>query len=386
MIRALVALICAGVLAAGEPALDALTRAYVFVGNGSGVAISPTEVLTNHHVIDDLHPYSAVLSDGREVTCTLIGTDPVGDLALLRLPTGVTAPGVVTLADADAIRVGAPVWAMGNPFGLGDLDGVPTLSRGIMSTVRVARGVYADCIVHDAPVNPGNSGGPLIVADGRLLGINGQIRSRSGFRVNSGIGLAISAPQIAAFLPHLRAADGGYVHHADAPDGLKIEDRGAGPEVVAAVAPLMAGDVVLTVDGRVAPAAETVRSLLTAAPWTSGATAQVRVRRGETVVEVALALRRHPIPGTPWHGLVLEDRPDGVGKRLAIVRVEAGSPAARAGIAAPATLVSVDTQPVANRIAWLRALRGKEVGDVLALIVRGADGAERPVALRLVPK
>src|ERR1043165_9722229 len=177
---------------------------YVFVGSGSGVLVSADGlVLTNHHVIDDLEDLTVRLANGASHASTLLGTDPVGDIALLRitdLKDGARLP-FAPFAPVDAMRVGAEVVAIGNPFGLGDLDDTPTFTAGVLSAARIVRGDYTDAIQGDAPVNPGNSGGPLFDRAGQLLGINGQIRTVSGFRVNSGIGLAIASTQLAASLP-----------------------------------------------------------------------------------------------------------------------------------------------------------------------------------------
>ena len=121
-------------------------------------------------------------------------------------------------------------------------------------------GSYSAAIVTDTPVNPGNSGGPLLTEDGKLAGINGQIRSRTGARANTGIGLAIPANQIARFLPQMESANGENVLHGFLP-GLKIDDKEADglfngaeiSEVVAGTnadeAGLQAGDRIVAADG-----------------------------------------------------------------------------------------------------------------------------------------
>jgi S1-C subfamily serine protease len=292
-----------------------LIAPFAFVASGSGVVVSAAgEILTNHHVIADvcspLEPKLTVrLAQGGEWAARLVATDPIGDLALLQLDPGF--PTVVPARLAQVVpAVGAVVFAVGNPFALGDLDDRPALSRGVLSTGRVVRGTYADCLQHDAPVNPGNSGGPLFTEAGALLGINGAIRSRSGFRINSGIGLAIAAPQVARFLPALRAAGAGsgYVMRSAPPLGLRLVEHPQGTRVEVGSGPLQPGDVLLAVDGRPCPSPGTALGLFMTVPWSAGATLSVQFRRGthEQVAEVAL--ERYRIPGRAAIGLTVEVR------------------------------------------------------------------------------
>ena len=155
------------------------------VGLGSGVIVSSEGyLLTNNHVIDGADDIEVMLTDGRQARAKIVGTDPESDVAVLkieldRLPT-------IGFGDADQLQVGDVVLAIGNPFGIGQ-----TVTTGIVSAKgRGAMGLdYEDFIQTDAAINPGNSGGALVDADGRLVGINTAILSRSGG--NQGIGFAI---------------------------------------------------------------------------------------------------------------------------------------------------------------------------------------------------
>ena len=124
------------------------------------------------------------LQDGREFIAKVIGKDPKSDVAVMKIDAK-DLP-AITLADSAKIEVGDVVLAVGNPFGLGQ-----TVTMGIISaTGRAAMGLkYQDFIQTDAAINPGNSGGALVDAEGRLIGINTAIYSRSGG--NEGIGFAI---------------------------------------------------------------------------------------------------------------------------------------------------------------------------------------------------
>jgi len=155
-------------------------------GLGSGVIVSPAGyVLTNNHVIEEADEILVSLNDGRQVAAKTIGTDPETDLAVLKIELG-DLP-VITLGDSDALEIGDPVLAIGNPFGVGQ-----TVTSGIVSALgRTQLGIntFENFIQTDAAINPGNSGGALVNVNGHLMGINTAIYSRSGGSM--GIGFAI---------------------------------------------------------------------------------------------------------------------------------------------------------------------------------------------------
>src|SRR5215471_17225927 len=154
-------------------------------GLGSGVIVSPDGyILTNNHVVNSASVIEVALNDGRQFTAKVIGTDPRTDVALIKIDaTGLPA---LTLADSDKVEVGDVVLAIGNPFGIGQ-----TVTKGIVSAKdRTTSGDGdEDFIQTDAAINPGNSGGALVDTDGRLVGINSAILTRSGG--NQGIGFAV---------------------------------------------------------------------------------------------------------------------------------------------------------------------------------------------------
>lgn len=186
--------------------------AFAFIGGGSGVVISPDGyLLSNHHVVEASQRWQVRIG-GRWYRAEVVGSDPYGDISLLRVP-GVSNLPHVVFADSDRLSVGEPVLAVGNPFATAELAGEPSVTRGIISALHVFQGNYSDAIQTDAAVNPGNSGGPLLTMNGRLAGINGKIETRFQQRANTGIGLAVPANQIQRFLPWLKAANGGRVYH-----------------------------------------------------------------------------------------------------------------------------------------------------------------------------
>ncbi len=384
--------------AAQRRVADLLQQAYVFVGGGSGVVVSPQgEVLTNHHVAGGQTSWRVRFHDGRNYAATLVATDPVGDLTLLQIQPepGEPLPELdhVELATQADLRLGMRVFAIGNPFDLGDVDNTPSVSQGILGAAGVVRGTYTDCIQVDAPLNPGNSGGPLLDLEGRLLGINGQIRTRTGMRINSGIGLAISCRALAAFLPALRAAPGRYVTRTAAPEGLELEIAPAGVRVAApgaAADTLAVGDLLLQVAGRRVHSVAEAEGCFADRPWQAGATIAVVVEREGQRLERALAAGRLPIPGSPAHGLQFTAGTwrDESGTRKRCQEVEAvapGSPAARAGIDVGARIISIEGHAIRSALDIYRALRGKQIGDGVTFELADPTGEPRTVELYLEP-
>jgi S1-C subfamily serine protease len=171
-------------------------------GVGSGVLYTPDGyLLTNSHVANGATELRAALTDGREVPATLVGDDPETDIAVLRLA-GSGFP-YATFGSSSSLRVGQLVIAIGNPFGY-----QATVTAGIVSalgrSLRTRSGRLVESVIQtDAPLNPGNSGGPLVDARGALVGINSAIFSQSGGSV--GIGFAIPVNIAKDVLPSLRA-------------------------------------------------------------------------------------------------------------------------------------------------------------------------------------
>ena len=171
---------------------------------GSGFFISAEgHIVTNNHVVENATEITVALSDGEEYPAEVIGTDPLTDIALLRLDTDEEIEfSFVTLDRDPTIRVGDWVVAVGNPFGLGG-----TATAGIVSATgrELPTNVYNNFLQIDAPINRGNSGGPTFSLDGEVVGVNSQIFSPSGGNV--GIGFAIPS-NIAANIVDQLLADG----------------------------------------------------------------------------------------------------------------------------------------------------------------------------------
>ncbi len=228
---------------------------------GSGVVVSKDGViLTNNHVIANMDLVKIALADGREFECDILLTDERSDLAVLKVRDGDAEFTPIEIGDSDAVEVGDLVLAIGNPFGVGQ-----TVTMGIVSAVsRTLAGVndYGFFIQTDASINPGNSGGALVDMQGRLIGINTMIYSRSGGSIGIGYAIPSNMTQIV-----LRSAEAGQAVTrpwlgasfqpvtSEIAESLGLErPRGAlvtaivkdGPAEAAGLAP---GDVVLSVNG-----------------------------------------------------------------------------------------------------------------------------------------
>ena len=369
--------------------------AFVFIAGGSGVVIRPDGLmLTNDHVIENRRRFDVRLGDGRSFKAKVVGRDAVGDLAALQLdlPAGETVPHL-PLGDSEALRVGDEAIAVGNPFALGVLDQAPTFTVGIISAVHHTQGSYTECIVTDAELNPGNSGGPLINMAGEVVGINGQISTRYGLRSNTGLGFAISARQVAMWLPLLEQAAGGEVKHARLA-GVEFEsrDRETAASVtvkdvaegsLAAEAGFLAGDAIVAIDD--APVANGHRFAGLLGIYPEGSRAAFLVRRGEEEVTLEAVLTA---PQRCRTGIDLE-RPRG-GDLLPVVEaVEPGSSAEVAGLKPGDVIVAFRGRrlefPTRDaRKLFDRALRTTiNVDDIVPLTVRRGT---TEVELRLIAK
>ena len=169
-------------------------RARIQNSLGSGVILrSDGLIVTNNHVIAHADEIRVVLSDGREFPAKVISADEKFDIGILKIDTKGEKLPTLELKDSDEINVGDLVLAIGNPFGVGQ-----TVTMGIVSALartNIGVGDYGYYIQTDAAINPGNSGGALISTDGKLVGINTAIYSKSGGSI--GIGFAIPSNMVA---------------------------------------------------------------------------------------------------------------------------------------------------------------------------------------------
>jgi S1-C subfamily serine protease len=231
-------------------------------GTGSGfVWDDQGHIVTNSHVIAGAAGATVRLADDTSHPAELVGTDPLNDLAVLRIDTGRRAAPPLKLGTSRDLRVGQSVLAIGNPFGLDW-----TLTTGIVSALGrelPGEGGYTvrGLIQTDAAINPGNSGGPLLDSAGRLIGVNTAIYSPSGS--SAGIGFAVPVDTVRRVVPQL-IAHGRYAPpslgvQVDAQINALAERRGLEGVIVLGVEPGSAGDRAglrparLGRDGRIVP-------------------------------------------------------------------------------------------------------------------------------------
>ncbi len=237
-------------------------------GQGSGVIISGKGyILTNQHVVQGAVEIWVSLYDHRRFKARLVGNDPRGDVALLKISGSRFKYKDPRRGRPDRLSAGEWVIATGNPFGLAG-DGEPVVTFGVVSGLeRILPGqfFYGDAIQHDAKINPGNSGGPLWDTNGNLLGINGKIATNNasgGGPSSSGAGYTIPIDQIRNFLDAMLA--GRPVRHGDeilgieqvkthydrdgTANGARVEKvRDASPAALARSGGVRVGDVVVKV-------------------------------------------------------------------------------------------------------------------------------------------
>jgi len=395
------------------------SAAFVFLSGGSGVLISDDGwCLTNHHVVAPPVPVApgtpeaklakrvpVNLQDAKGRFALLVCTDPVGDIALLKLEpeAGEKFP-FLEFTDSDKLETGQYVLAIGAPFGIGaqgdpapDHRHYPSVSLGIISALHRYQEQYGDCIQTDAAVNPGNSGGPLVDLDGRLAGINGRILTRYGNRVNSGVGFAVPANQIRNFLPRMKI--GGIdrkIYHGEI-GGLRIgnneiERTGAVVRTVdtgsaADRAGLKEDDLIVAVNGQKVTTARRFLGLIST--WPAGAEVTVTVRRGEESLDLKAKLR--PAKARDITGRELDPRSGGGRTGATFEKTKEGivvtfvtplSPADDAGLAEGDLVLKVDGTPVKELDGLLEEVRNKNPGDKVAILVR-RDGKEREITVTL---
>ena len=201
-----------------EKASPAVVTVDTDKSNGSGTIISPDGmVLTNAHVVSAGGTVNIILSDGRKLVGDVVGFGEGGlDLAVVKIRGQNNLP-TIPLARPGSVKVGQQAFAIGNPFG--QFQG--TFTVGIVSRIDLSRGL----IQTDAAINPGNSGGPLLNSSGELIGVNTSIFTRGQGGGNIGIGFAISADKVPAFLTAVREGRAPRVAQARSPFGDKSPEK-----------------------------------------------------------------------------------------------------------------------------------------------------------------
>ena len=273
-------------------------------GLGSGVIISASGyILTNNHVIEGADEIEVVLLDARKAKAKVIGTDPETDLAILKIELDKLP--VIVLGNSDALQVGDPVLAIGNPFGVGQ-----TVTGGIVSALgrsKLGINTFENFIQTDAAINPGNSGGALVDTTGALMGINTAIYSRSGGSMGIGFAIPVStAKQVLESIVKDGQVTRGWIGvepqelNAELMETFNVKTKEGviitgvlqnGPAGQAGIKP---GDVITAVNGK---AVGNVTELLSAvAALKPGVAAPLSVQRAGKTTEISVSPAKRQRP------------------------------------------------------------------------------------------
>jgi S1-C subfamily serine protease len=291
---------------------------------GSGFVIDKSgHIVTNYHVIEGAAQIEVSFSNRDTLRATIVGSDPSTDIAVLRVEASSRGLTPLEFGDSGAVRVGDPVVAIGNPFGL-----ARTATAGIVSavqerTITAPNGYPIDHVIQtDAPINPGNSGGPLLNERAQVVGVNSQITSAQGTSGNVGIGFAVPANTVKAVVAQLVAT--GKVDRAflgisgstvteelarvvrlPVDSGVIVETVGEGTAaakaglkpgtdttVISGESYTLGGDLIVAVGSKRVASLEQLRDVL--ADHKPGETVKLQLYRGSKSMTVEVTLGRQP--------------------------------------------------------------------------------------------
>jgi S1-C subfamily serine protease len=291
---------------------------------GSGFVVDKAgHIVTNYHVIEGADQIEVSFSNQDTLRATLVGSDPSTDIAVLRVETSSRSLTPLVLGDSGEVRVGDPVVAIGNPFGL-----ARTATAGIVSavqerTITAPNGYPIDHVIQtDAPINPGNSGGPLLSDSAEVIGVNSQIAPAQGSSGNVGIGFAVpssTVKEVVAQLVTTGRVDRAFlgiggstvteelarVFRLPVDSGVLVEEVGAGTaaaraglkegkssSVVAGESYTLGGDLIVALAGTRIASLEELRDVL--AKHKPGQTVKLQVYRGTRQLTLDVKLARQP--------------------------------------------------------------------------------------------
>ncbi len=281
-------------------------------GLGSGFIISPDGyIVTNDHVAGNAKEITVTLTTGEKLKAEIVGTDQLTDICLLKVDAK-NLPSV-TLGNSDDIIIGEWAIALGNPFGLFDINDKPTVTVGVISSVGMNLGrnenrIYKDMIETDAAINSGNSGGPLVNSLGEVIGMNTLIYTGGRSETFVGYGFAIPINKVKKVVAELRSKGkvtrdfwtGFESQPVDARvaryfglsrvEGIIVSDIAAGSP--AEKAGLKVGDIILEANGMKINSDQDFLALLVDAR--AGDTIRMKVYREKKIIEVTLKLERRP--------------------------------------------------------------------------------------------
>ena len=381
------------------------SKRYSRGGQGTGFIISKDGyILTNNHVVDEADRITITLADDRKFSAKVIGSDPKTEVALIKIEDPHDLP-YLELGDSDALKVGEWVLAAGNPFGL-----TQTITAGIVSAKgRDEIGIteYGNFIQTDAAINPGNSGGPLLNIDGKVVGINTAIYSRTGGYM--GIGFAIPINQAIQIKNQLiangkisRSVLGILIQNVNGElaERFGLEERGGIlisqviKESAAEEAGLKAGDIIVEMNEKEVGKTGAFRNRIAATP--PGTTIKLKLFRDGDYQTIEAVTK--PLDGTgsvatsklmEKIGLSIEDLDSEMGRRLKLTdesgvlvsEVEQNSPAWRAELRPGQIIRSINRQSVENVSEFTQILSGNSGQSVLLLVSDGRGSRFIVIAL-----
>jgi serine protease Do len=372
-------------------------------GVGSGVIMtSDGTILTNNHVVDGAEHVAVTLTDGREFTARVVGTDPATDLAVVHID----AKDLPTLpvADSDKIRVGDVVLAVGNPLDIGQTVTMGIISAKGRATDNGDNALYENFLQTDAPINRGNSGGALVTTTGELVGINSQIVSPSGGSI--GIGFAIPSNMAENVMSQLVAT--GHVRRgmigvlaqnltSDMAKSLGLSSvHGAivaqvTPDSPASRAGVRQGDVILKLNGQAITDSNDLRNRISSmAPGTRVDLGIQRDNQSETLTATLTEVSPESTSATPASssapksteqalGLTVQAMTPDIARELrvpagtsglAVTDVDQAGAAARAGIQSGDVIRQVDGRAVTSISEFRDAMARRAGRPALALVQR----------------
>lgn len=377
-------------------------------------------IVTSAHVVENMDEVTVTMNDGSVLTGKVVGRDPKTDLAVVRVEGKNLSP--VVLGDSDAARIGDPVLAVGNPFGLGN-----TVTAGIISARSrdIQVGPYDDFIQTDAAINRGNSGGPLFNAAGQMIGVNTAIFSPSGGSV--GIAFAVPSKMVKTIADAL--IKDGVVKRGRL--GLKIQTvtpemaenlkmtkphgamvAGIDPASAAARSKIRVGDVVIRFNRQNVPSMRALPRMAAETPV--GTTVPVTVWRGGKEVELSLTVSEMPEPAPaqilpdgkertdtvaaktlPLLGVAVAELTPEIRRKyrlsknaagLAVVDVLPGSDAALKGLTPGDLLVELDRKKLSDfQTAEYWEKEAAEMGQESAFVLIDRNGERFFAVVRFVP-
>ena len=372
-------------------------------GQGSGFIISSDGyILTNSHVVENATRITVTLSDDRKFDAKLIGADPKTEVALIKLDKVENLP-IVELGDSEQLEVGEWVLAAGNPFGLSQ-----TVTAGIVSALGrtdTQLTEYGNFIQTDAAINPGNSGGPLLNIDGKVVGINTAIMTRSGG--NMGIGFAIPINQAIAIKEQLinhgkvsRSVLGVYIQDVneelakkfdlDDVKGILISD--IIEDSAAEEAGLQGGDVIIEFEGKPTGKLGSFRNKVAATP--PNTIVKLKIVRDGKYKDIEVTTRAMDVLTINDISEEVSDTLEKIGinvtsldseeaKALSlnaesgvlISEVSEGSSAWRAGIQPGQIITNVNRKPVNNIEDFSKAIQESSQNDSVLFLITDGKGS-----------